>query len=120
MSLPETMTFDGDALRLLDQRALPGEVRYELCRTADETARAIQTLVVRGAPAIGVAAAFGIALAAKRANEGGMPLGQPSTPRTRSSPGAVPPRSTCSGRSSRCAPRGPMRSRVPRMPSWTP
>lgn len=82
MSVPEsapagpwaTMTFDGDALRLLDQRALPGEVRYELCRTADETARAIQTLVVRGAPAIGVAAAFGIALAAKRADEAGEPL----------------------------------------------
>ena len=69
-----TMTFDGDALRLLDQRALPGEVRYELCRTADETARAIQTLVVRGAPAIGVAAAFGMALAAKRAAEAGEPL----------------------------------------------
>lgn len=68
------MTFDGDALRLLDQRALPGEVRYELCRTADETARAIQTLVVRGAPAIGVAAAFGMALAAKRAAEAGEPL----------------------------------------------
>ncbi len=82
MSVPEsaparpwaTMTFDGDALRLLDQRALPGEVRYELCRTADETARAIRTLVVRGAPAIGVAAAFGIALAAKRASEAGQPL----------------------------------------------
>ena len=68
------MTFDGDALHLLDQRALPGEVRYEVCRTAEETARAIQTLVVRGAPAIGVAAAFGMALAAKRAVESGAPL----------------------------------------------
>lgn len=72
--MAETMTFDGDALHLLDQRALPAEVRYEVCRTADETARAIKTLVVRGAPAIGVAAAFGIALAAKRATESGAPL----------------------------------------------
>ena len=68
------MTFDGDALHLLDQRALPGEVRYEACRTAEETARAIKTLVVRGAPAIGVAAAFGVALAAKRAVETKEPL----------------------------------------------
>jgi|CXWL01.1.fsa_nt_gi methylthioribose-1-phosphate isomerase len=68
------MTFDGEALRLLDQRALPTEVRYEICRTAEETADAIKTLVVRGAPAIGVAAAFGVALAAKRAAEEGDPL----------------------------------------------
>jgi methylthioribose-1-phosphate isomerase len=72
--LVETMTFDGDALRLLDQRALPGTVRYETCRTAEETAQAIRTLVVRGAPAIGVAAAFGMALAAQRAAESGAPL----------------------------------------------
>lgn len=65
------MTFDGEILRLLDQRALPGEVRYEICRTAEETAEAIKTLVVRGAPAIGVAAAFGVALSAKRAAEEG-------------------------------------------------
>ncbi len=68
------MTFDGDALHLLDQRALPGEVRYLPCRTAEETAIAIRSLVVRGAPAIGVAAAFGMALAAKRAVESGAPL----------------------------------------------
>lgn len=72
--MAETMTFDGDALHLLDQRALPGEVRYLACRTADETAQAIRSLVVRGAPAIGVAAAFGIALAAKRATESGASL----------------------------------------------
>ncbi len=69
--MAETLTFDGDALHLIDQRALPLEVRYEKCRTAEETARAIQSLVVRGAPAIGVAAAFGVALAAKRAMESG-------------------------------------------------
>lgn len=70
----ETMTFDGEALHLLDQRALPGEVRYLVCRTASETAEAIKSLVVRGAPAIGVAAAFGMVLAARRAAESGSPL----------------------------------------------
>ena len=74
MSTVQTMTFDGEALHLLDQRALPGEVRYETCRTAEETARAIRTLVVRGAPAIGVAAAFGVTVAALRAIDKGEPL----------------------------------------------
>ena len=74
MSVAETMTFDGEALHLLDQRALPGEVRYLPCRTADETAHAIRALVVRGAPAIGVAAAFGVAVAALRAVEARQPL----------------------------------------------
>ncbi|MBK5257878.1 MAG: S-methyl-5-thioribose-1-phosphate isomerase [Vicinamibacteria bacterium] len=69
--MPETLTFDGDALHLLDQRALPVDVRYEVCRTPEETARAIKSLVVRGAPAIGVAAAYGVALAARRAMESG-------------------------------------------------
>lgn len=72
--MAETMRFDGDALHLLDQRALPGAVRYEVCRTAGETARAIKDLVVRGAPAIGVAAAFGVALSARRALEAGTAL----------------------------------------------
>ena len=74
--MAETIAFDGDELRLLDQRALPGEVRFEVCRSAEETAQAIRTLVVRGAPAIGVAAAFGIALAARKALETGSPLGE--------------------------------------------
>lgn len=74
MSLAATLTFDGDALHLLDQRALPGEVRYLPCRTAAETAAAIKGLVVRGAPAIGVAAAFGLVVEAKRAMESGADL----------------------------------------------
>lgn len=74
MTVAETMTFDGEALHLLDQRALPKEVRYLPCRTALETAQAIKGLVVRGAPAIGVAAAFGMAIEAKRAAESGAPL----------------------------------------------
>jgi methylthioribose-1-phosphate isomerase len=53
----------GDRLRLLDQRALPGEERYLECRTAGEVAQAIQGMAVRGAPAIGIVAAYGLVLA---------------------------------------------------------
>ena len=54
----------GDAVRILDQRRLPHEETYLECRTVPEVAEAIRALAVRGAPAIGVAAAFGMALAA--------------------------------------------------------
>ena len=53
-----------DAVVLLDQRRLPGEEVELRCGTAAEVAEAIRTLAVRGAPAIGVAAAYGLALAA--------------------------------------------------------
>src|SRR5215472_13822859 len=57
---------EDDRVVLLDQRRLPGE-EFELeCRTAGEVAEAIRALAVRGAPAIGVAAAYGYALAAAR------------------------------------------------------
>ncbi len=56
-----------DGVRLLDQRVLPGSVRYELCRSAPEVARAIADMVVRGAPAIGVTAAYGALLAVRDA-----------------------------------------------------
>ncbi|HEY0415356.1 MAG TPA: hypothetical protein VGC78_03115, partial [Gaiellaceae bacterium] len=58
-----------DAVVLLDQRLLPGEVVEVRCRTAEEVADAITSMVVRGAPAIGVAAAYGIALAASRGED---------------------------------------------------
>ena len=45
------------ALQLLDQRALPAEEHYVLCRSVEEAARAIEDMTVRGAPAIGIAAA---------------------------------------------------------------
>jgi methylthioribose-1-phosphate isomerase len=60
---------DGPAVVLLDQRRLPTEVSYLECRSVDELADAIRTLAVRGAPAIGVAAAYGIALAAARGDD---------------------------------------------------
>jgi methylthioribose-1-phosphate isomerase len=56
--------FLGDRVRLLDQRLLPHEVTYRDYRDHREVADAIRDMVVRGAPAIGVAAAYGLALAA--------------------------------------------------------
>ncbi len=56
---------EDDAVVVLDQRLLPDESTELRCRDADELAEAIRTLAVRGAPAIGVAAAYGMALAAK-------------------------------------------------------
>jgi methylthioribose-1-phosphate isomerase len=54
---------------LLDQRRLPDEVAEVRCASAAEVAEAIRTMVVRGAPAIGVAAAYGMALAALRGED---------------------------------------------------
>ena len=58
----ESIRWHGDHLDLLDQRRLPEDIVYVTCRTAAETAAAIRDMVVRGAPAIGCAAAYGIAL----------------------------------------------------------
>jgi methylthioribose-1-phosphate isomerase len=58
--------WQGDHLRLLDQRLLPREERWIDCRNASQITQAIKDLVVRGAPAIGIAAAWGVALAAKQ------------------------------------------------------
>lgn len=55
----------GEALELLDQRLLPFKVEYLSCTTGDEVAAAIHALAVRGAPAIGIAAAWGTVLAAR-------------------------------------------------------
>ncbi|MEO8747744.1 MAG: S-methyl-5-thioribose-1-phosphate isomerase [Rhodanobacter sp.] len=54
-----------DHLRLLDQRRLPALETWVECRDAQEVSRAIRDLVVRGAPAIGIAAAWGVVLAAQ-------------------------------------------------------
>jgi len=60
------VAFVDGALRLLDQRRLPAEETYLLCTDADSVAAAIRDLVVRGAPAIGIAAAWGVVLEARR------------------------------------------------------
>jgi methylthioribose-1-phosphate isomerase len=58
-----------DAVVILDQRRLPHEEIELRCTTAAEVADAIRTLAIRGAPAIGVAAAYGLALAAARGED---------------------------------------------------
>ncbi len=55
----------GDALQLLDQRKLPFVVEHVVCHDSDDVASAIHALTVRGAPAIGIAAAWGVVLAAR-------------------------------------------------------
>lgn len=60
------------ALYLLDQRALPSRESWVACVTVEDVAAAIRTMVVRGAPAIGISAAYGLVLAARvRIAEGG-------------------------------------------------
>ncbi|HSU62792.1 MAG TPA: S-methyl-5-thioribose-1-phosphate isomerase, partial [Burkholderiales bacterium] len=58
----EPLRWRGDRLELLDQRFLPDKTLYVTCRTAADVATAIRDMVVRGAPAIGCAAAFGVVL----------------------------------------------------------
>lgn len=62
--LLEHIRFDGETLSLLDQRVLPSTVHWIQCTNATQTADAIRDMVVRGAPAIGITAAYGMALAA--------------------------------------------------------
>jgi len=64
-----TMRWTGATLELLDQRLLPERIEYLPCGSAPEVAQAIRDMVVRGAPAIGCAAAFGVALAARDGQE---------------------------------------------------
>ena len=59
-----TLWFEDGALHLLDQRGLPERAEIVKARTAGEVAQAIREMVVRGAPAIGCAAAYGLALSA--------------------------------------------------------
>ncbi|KAF0107926.1 MAG: methylthioribose-1-phosphate isomerase [Anaerolineaceae bacterium] len=59
-----TVFWEDNALKMIDQRRLPGSLEIAVCRTHVETAEAIRSMTVRGAPAIGVTAAFGLALAA--------------------------------------------------------
>ena len=61
----ETVKWVGSKIRLIDQTLLPHKFRYLYCRDLKTLWNAIYTLQVRGAPAIGVAAGFGVALAAK-------------------------------------------------------
>jgi methylthioribose-1-phosphate isomerase len=66
-----TIAWDGDDILMIDQRKLPGREIYVRCRTGNDVAKAITTMVIRGAPAIGVAAAMGLALGARRSTATG-------------------------------------------------
>jgi methylthioribose-1-phosphate isomerase len=66
-----TIAWDGDAITMVDQRKLPVTETYVTCRTVADVAKAIRTMVIRGAPAIGVCAAMGVALGAARSKATG-------------------------------------------------
>lgn len=61
-----TIAWDGDEIVMVDQRKLPTKEVYVRCRSGNDVAKAITAMVIRGAPAIGVAAAMGLALGAAR------------------------------------------------------
>ena len=62
----ETLRWHNDRLEMIDQRVLPAKFEYLAYQSAAETAEGIRSMVVRGAPAIGCAAAYGVALEALR------------------------------------------------------
>jgi methylthioribose-1-phosphate isomerase len=66
-----TVAFENGEIVMVDQRKLPGQEVYVHCKTAPEVARAIKSMVIRGAPAIGVSAAMGIALGMRRSKASG-------------------------------------------------
>src|SRR4029434_4919500 len=66
-----TIEWRDDAVVMIDQRKLPASEIYVTCKTAPEVAKAIKTMVIRGAPAIGVAAAMGIALGMQKSKATG-------------------------------------------------
>jgi methylthioribose-1-phosphate isomerase len=69
--LPTIAFSEDDTVVMIDQRKLPADELYVRCKTAQEVARAIRTMVIRGAPAIGVAAAMGIALGMRKSKVSG-------------------------------------------------
>ena len=79
-----TVEWTGDGVRLIDQTRLPEEEVHVTCRTAAMVARSIRNMVVRGAPAIGAAAAYGAALALReRDPEAGLAAIRASRPTAR-------------------------------------
>ena len=65
----EHIRWHGDSLELLDQRVLPQQEVWVRCSDARQTADAIRDMVIRGAPAIGITAAYGLALEARRGGD---------------------------------------------------
>ncbi len=75
--LPVRWSDDGSAIRLLDQTLLPGEERYLRLETVEAVAEAISSLRVRGAPAIGITAALGLAMGSRHRIERRVGKGEP-------------------------------------------
>ena len=63
----KTIEWTNEGVRMIDQRLLPNEERYLMLRSYEEVAESIRNMTIRGAPAIGVAAAMGLALGARQA-----------------------------------------------------
>jgi methylthioribose-1-phosphate isomerase len=68
-----TVSWENNSVMFIDQTKLPNKLAYVRCKSYKEVADVIRKLVVRGAPAIGVSAAFGIALAAQQSNAKTLP-----------------------------------------------
>jgi len=66
-----TVAWEGETIKMVDQRKLPVAETYVVCKTVNDVAKAIKTMVIRGAPAIGVSAAMGVALGAARSTATG-------------------------------------------------
>src|SRR4051794_21245696 len=68
----ETIQWTGNTVVMIDQTRLPREQVFVTCTTYEQVADAIRTMIIRGAPAIGVAAAMGVALGVLRADDEGI------------------------------------------------
>ncbi len=66
-----TIAWQDDTVVMVDQRKLPTREVYVTCKTPNEVAKAIKTMIIRGAPAIGVSAAYGLALGVRRSSAAG-------------------------------------------------
>src|ERR1700754_4142023 len=66
-----TIVREENVVVMIDQRKLPAQEIYVRCKTAAEVARAIKSMVIRGAPAIGVAAAMGVAIGMRQSSATG-------------------------------------------------
>ena len=93
-----TLTWTPEGVRFIDQTKLPLEESYVLATTYEQVADVIVTMVVRGAPAIGVSAAYGVALGAMHQSRQRTSASRPSSKKSaRASPQPVPPPSISSG-----------------------
>ncbi len=62
----QALQWTGEVLKVLDQRQLPEDIVYDEFKDAAEVAKAISSMRVRGAPAIGIAAAYGVVLSVRK------------------------------------------------------